>query len=369
MRYFKLPDLGEGLQEAEIVEWHVNPGDDVQTDQTVVSVETAKAIVDVPAPRSGKIGRLFGGVGVTIHVGETLFEYADGTEESGALVGTANTEVTPTLSHEEDKPVSETHTGTNILATPYVKATAKSRNIDLSTVLGSGPGGQIVLQDLTIKDLNKLPLSGEPLKGARKAMAKNMSRAHSEVVKVTLNEDADLYRWKEKQATTLRVIRALREACKAEPILNSWFDSETNTIQTFEDVNLGVAVDSPHGLFVPVIPQINTKPMYVIYNALEEAKSKVRTQSLPPSAMLGATITLSNFGTLCGRYADPVVVPPCVAIIGTGKIRKEVVCQNDNSIAIHPILPLSLSFDHRVVTGGEASRFLQAFINDIERDS
>lgn len=366
MKYFKLPDLGEGLQEAEIVEWHVEAGDEVQTDQLVVSVETAKAIVDVPAPHSGKIERLFGNVGTTVHVGEALFEYSGGVEESGALVGTSSTqESADRTKTPKDQCAIEQKSSSTVLATPYIRTLANNNNIDLSTVSGTGPGGQISERDL-VAGRNKT-VGASPLKGARKSMVKNMTKAHTEVVKVTLNEDADIHLWNEQQSPTVRVVRAIKAACRIEPILNSWYDAESNSLQTFDHINLGVAVDTPQGLFVPVLRDVGKLSDEEIRFILNDAKQKAALQTLPTSAMVGATITLSNFGTLCGRYADPVVVPPCVAIIGTGKIRKEVVAVDSSTVAIRNIMPLSLSFDHRVITGGEAARFLKAFIDDLKQ--
>jgi len=364
MKFFKLADFGEGLQEAEIVEWHVKPGDEVDMDQLLVSVETAKAIVDIPSPQKGTIARVFGSVGSTVHVGEALIEYANEVDHSGSLVGTVSTdENTQRRTAVEHNTIDATN---SILATPFIRYTAKQQNIDISTLKGSGPGGQVMLSDLNRSEPSDTVY---PLRGARKMMAKNMIKAHDEVVKVTIHEDADLSNWSKHNNVTARCMRALCYACKEVPLLNAWYDNSSMMLEVFRRVDMGVAVDTSDGLYVPVIRNAHQYSLEELQKQLKTFRERIASKTLPPSDMINPTITLSNFGTLCGRYADPVVVPPCVAIIGTGKIRKEVVCQNDNSIAIHPILPLSLSFDHRAVTGGEASRFLQAFINDIERDS
>lgn len=366
MKYFKLPDLGEGLQEAEIVQWHVKAGDTVHIDQIILSVETAKAIVDIPSPQDGVIAACFGAEGDLIHIGEPLLEYAgEQQEDSGTVVGKMQTAA---QAAEVDQFIigSAHHPSSGAaLATPAIRALAKRLNVDLGQVSGSGKNGLITSADVEkaaqlTQDLGE----AKSLRGVRRAMARNMARAHAEVVKVTINDDVDIDHWHKGEDITMRLVRALAKACQTEPQLNAWFDSSSETLRVIDKVDLGIAVDTPDGLFVPVLRAITTRPLDDLRDGLEHLRADVRSRTIPPQEMTGATITLSNYGTIAGRYGNPIIVPPQVAILGAGRIYKSVVL-TDAGVASHRMLPLSLSFDHRVVTGGEAARFLRALMDDL----
>lgn len=368
MKYFKLPDLGEGLQEAEIVQWHVKPGDAVTIDQVIVSVETAKAIVDIPSPQAGTIAACFGAEGDLIHIGEPLLEYAgEQQEDTGTVVGKMQTaQHTAEVDHFI---IGSAHrqSGGAALATPAIRALAKRLNVDLAQVSGSGKNGLITSADVEKAAQLKLDLGeAKPLRGVRRSMARNMARAHAEVVKVTINDDVDIDHWPKGEDITMRLVRALAQACKAEPQLNAWFDGANETLRVIDKVDLGIAVDTPDGLFVPVLRNITARSLEDLRNGLEHLRADVRARTIPPQEMTGATLTLSNYGTIAGRYGNPVVVPPQVAILGAGRIYKAAVV-TDSGCVNHRILPLSLSFDHRVVTGGEAARFLRALMDDLMR--
>ena len=366
MSYFNLPDLGEGLQEAEIVEWFVGSGDKVKQDDILVSVETAKAIVDLPSPQDGTIRQVYGTTGDIIQVGDPLVEFISETEakhDAGTVVG--EVEVGDTVVAET--PVSVSHpTSTGFKATPAVRALATRLNVDLAMVKPSGKNNTITADD--IKRVAKLiKESGEmiPLKGTRRTMALTMSQAHSEVVPVTICDDADIDAWQENADITMRLIRAITKACKAEPALNAWYDNHAVARILHDNVELGIAIDTEQGLFVPVLSHVANRAAKDLRNGLDAIKEAVKARSIPPEKMRGHTITLSNFGTFAGRYANPVIVPPTVAIVGAGKIRAQVVMVNDQ-FESHKILPLSLTFDHRAVTGGEAARFLAVLLKELE---
>ena len=366
MSYFNLPDLGEGLQEAEIIEWFVSNGDKVKQDDILLSVETAKAIVDLPSPEDGIIQQVYGAAGDIIQVGDPLVEFVSKTEakhDAGSVVG----EVKVGDAIVTETPISVSHpTSTGFKATPAVRALATRLNVDLAMVKPSGKNNTITADD--IKRVAKLiKESGEmiPLKGARRTMALTMSHAHSEVVPVTINDDADIDGWDKNADITMRLIRAIAIACKAEPALNAWYDNHAVARILHDKVDLGIAVDTEQGLFVPVLSHIAEREAKDLRNGLDAIKQAVKERSIPAEKMRGHTITLSNFGTFAGRYASPVIVPPTVAIVGAGKIRAQVVMVNDQ-FESHEILPLSLTFDHRAVTGGEASRFLAALLKDLE---
>ena len=193
-----------------------------------------------------------------------------------------------------------------------------------------------------------------------------MSKSHTEIVPVSLFDDADIHAWPEKTDIMVRLIRSIVEACKAEPALNAWYDGKQMGRRINEEVNLGIAVDTEEGLFVPVIKAAGSLSAEELREQINTYKASVRDRSTPQDAFHGASITLSNFGNIAGRYASPIIVPPQVAIIGVGRLREEVVAF-EGSPAVHRVMPLSLTFDHRAVTGGESTRFLAAMIEDLEK--
>jgi len=178
-------------------------------------------------------------------------------------------------------------------------------------------------------------------------------------------DDADIDSWPPDEAATLRLIRAIVAACQKEPALNAWYDSHAVGRRVLDKINLGIAVDTRDGLFVPVLRDVAQRSPAELRQMIDDFKEKLESRSIPPEDLRGYTFTLSNFGTFGGRYADPVIVPPTVAILGAGRIRDAVVAVAGKA-AVHRILPLSLTFDHRAVTGGEATRFLAAVIDDLE---
>lgn len=365
MKIFKMPDLGEGLQEAEIAQWHVAVGDHVVADQPLASVETAKAIVDIPAPYSGRIARLFAEEHAIVKVGTPLVGFDDAGQE--ADTGTVVGEVQVGREVVEDKPAGVVSRGpAGIKAAPAVRALAHRLGIDLAMVTPTGPDGTITATDVQrASRILKEAGPQEVLRGVRRAMAQNMTLAHAEVVPATIMDEADLHAWKPGQDITVRLIRALIAGCRAEPALNAWYDGQAVARTVVKRVDLGLAVDTPDGLFVPVIREADKKSPEELRSAIEKVKEDVRLRRVPPEDFRGNTITLSNFGMIAGRYAAPVVLPPTVAILGAGRARDEVVAV-DGKPAVHRVLPLSLTFDHRAVTGGEAGRFLAAVIRDLE---
>lgn len=384
---FNLPDLGEGLPDAEIHEWHVQVGDFVKTDQLLVSMETAKAVVEVPSPTTGVITKLYGNVGDIIDTGSPLVEYveekatsepAPAASKNAAATVAGALEVTDRVIVEPAAGITPTATTANIKALPAVRMLAKQLNVDIANVTATGPNGQITAEDIKnaaqmtsspaapSKTKAELSPNQEALRGVRRAMAISMAQAHAEVVGVTLVDDADIHAWPKDTDITVRVLRAIAVACKAEPALNALYDGKNMARELKTDVNIGMAMDSGDGLFVPVIKNADQQTFPALRQQINTYKEQVKARTIPPADLQGATISLSNFGVFAGRYANPVVVPPCVAIIGTGKIRDEVVAAEGNP-AIHRILPLSLTFDHRAATGGEASRFLGALIQDLQQ--
>lgn len=373
-RAFRLPDLGEGLPDAEIVAWHIEPGETVVPGQPLLSVETAKAVVEIPSPCGGSVAQRHGEVGDVVNVGSILVEIVDSSSapkdgkpalrsnHADTVVG--NLKTSDDVVREQASGVSRRDQGARAL--PAVRALAKRLNVELAMVTPSGPDGLVTADDVkrVAKMLGELgPL--EPLRGVRRSMARTMSHAHAEVVPVTVFEDADIHSWPSDEDVTVRLIRAIVAACRSEPALNAWYDSRAVGRRVLERIDLGLAVDTAEGLFVPVLRDVGTMRREDMRRGLERLKRELTERSLPAERLRGNTITLSNFGMHGGRYATPMVVPPTVAIVAAGKTR-EAVIPIHGQMQVRRVLPLSLTFDHRCVTGGEAARFLTALIRDLE---
>jgi pyruvate dehydrogenase E2 component (dihydrolipoamide acetyltransferase) len=396
MTTFNLPDLGEGLAEAEIVRWHVNVGDAVTVDQPMLAVETAKAVVEVPAPFSGIVKTLYGQPGDVIATGAPLidFESVKGTARNGApppsadagtVVGnmpTSDTELIETA-HAGSSTYNRTNGGTNsagsrLRAAPAARALAKKLRVDLTGVNGSGRGGVIIVDDVIAQSdvatrggtavITPAFPGGEKLRGLRRAMSQSMSLARDNVTNCTVCDDADLHHWREGQDITTRLLRAIATACQAEPALNAWFDGNTQSRRLMPRVDVGMAVDTGDGLVVPVIRDVGNRTPAELRQDIDRLKRAARERTVTPEDLRDVTFMLSNFGMIAGRYATPVVVPPMVAILGSGRLSRDVIAVNDG-IEAHLRMPLSLTFDHRCVTGGEAARFLAAVLRDLEKDN
>lgn len=366
MRQFMLPDLGEGLEEAEIVSWYVNEGDHVVTDQPLLSVETDKAVVEIPSPSSGRIAHVFGVKGDIVKVGMPLVEFAEGVEQdTGTIVGDlGGGGHPPTTGISSERP-----TARQTQAFPAVRALARELNVDLESVEPTGPGGTIIRADVERAAQGMSPAGRvEPLRGMRRAMAQRMAAAHEQIVPATVTDEADIDDWPTGQDVTIRVVRAIAAACKAEPALNTWFNSGTGERRLIARVDLGIAVDTEGGLIVPVLRDVAKRSVSDLRAGLDRLRADAIARSIPPGELRGATITLSNFGMIGGRFANLVIVPPQVAIIGAGRISQQAVAHRGQP-AVRRVLPLSLTFDHRVVTGGEAARFLVALKSELELTS
>lgn len=368
MKIFNLPDLGEGLQEAEIVEWHVKPGDDLAADATMVSVETDKAVVDIPAPYAGRVEKLFAAKGEVVRVGAPLIGFEGEAADTGTVVG----ELEP--QHPAAPVAAAAAHRAAVRATPAVRALARELGVDLAALEGTGPDGAITSADVRRvaqarpaagEELRGMRREGEELRGMRRAMAQRM--ANAEVAAVSIFDDADIHAWLPQTPILVRLLRALIAACRAEPALNAWFDGKAGSRRVFDEVHVGIAVDSADGLIVPVLRDAHALERAALEREAQALIDAARARTLPPERLRGATIALSNYGPIGGRYATPIVVPPTVAILGAGRIALRPVALSDGAIVAHRLLPVSLTFDHRAVTGGEAARFLNAVIADLQR--
>ncbi|WP_119717184.1 dihydrolipoamide acetyltransferase family protein [Cognatilysobacter tabacisoli] len=441
---FLLPDLGEGLPDATIVEWFVKVGDTIRLDDNLVSMETAKAVVEVPSPVSGKVLKLAGAPGDIVVTGTMLAEFevdpsmpqrAEG-QDTGHHHGGGHAAAAPAAAPapapaaaaaQAERADSGTVVGAmqssdavrseaavavgGVKAMPAVRAMARKLGVDLARVRASGADGVVTMDDVkraaadgsakagaaparaaaaapsaapasapatparsTVSQAGRpmrtqppgVSASGQPeqLKGVRRNMARVMADAHSKVVPTTLVDDADLHAWIGKQDITARLVRAIVTACKTVPALNAWFDGDTLTRTLHPQVDLGIAVDTDDGLFVPALRNADMLDGAGIRTGIQRLRAQVEDRSIPASELSGYTISLSNFGMFAGRYATPVVVPPCVAIVGAGKLSHDVVAVI-GGIEVHRRMPISLTFDHRACTGGEAARFLKALLDDL----
>lgn len=418
MKTFLLPDLGEGLAEAEIVNWHVKEGDSIESDALLVSVETAKAVVDVPSPYSGRILKLHAQQGDIVAVNKPLVDFdvvtdeskledsncddsenrsersiendnAESREDEGTVVGAipSSSDEVATEFIIRRRPTKETLPKPK--AAPTARAKAKELGVPLSAVTPTGHKGQIIVADVELyasqehghASGSQLESSRheddqvqakphvvydrpQPIRGPRRSMAAAMSAARDQIAATSLFDDADINNWPPGEDVTVRIIRALSKACLTEPGLNCWYDAKATSRTIHRHINLALAVDTPDGLIVPVIRNVGNLEPSLVRQELNRVRKATRDRSVSPQDMQGATITLSNFGMMAGRYATPVIVPPQVAILGTGGIRHDVVPVL-GGIEVHRRIPLSLTFDHRCVTGGEACRFLATLIDDL----
>jgi pyruvate dehydrogenase E2 component (dihydrolipoamide acetyltransferase) len=391
MTTFYLPDLGEGLPEAEIVSWHVAEGDSIKTDDLLVSVETAKAVVEVPSPYTGIIEKLYASAGDIVPTGAPLVDFsnataadavaaspaADAGETAATVVGSMPTGG-ELLQETAIAGSSRRQKKGRIKATPSVRTQAKRLGIDLADIVATGKNGQVTIADLDSyaakgkaqarsRSATRKAIAGrsDRLRGPRRAMAQSMSKFRDEVALCTLFDDADIQEWINKRNITARILRAIVSGCVAEPGLNGFYNADTMTHQSESRVDIAMAVDTEDGLIVPVIRNMEAMSIGDIRVAVEDLKQATRNRTVAPQDMVNYTFTLSNFGMMAGRYATPLMVPPTVGILGTGKLQHDVVAVM-GGIEVHRRIPLSLSFDHRCITGGQAARFLAAVMQDLE---
>lgn len=400
MTTFNLPDLGEGLPEAEIVAWHVKEGDQIAVDQPMLSVETAKAVVDVPSPYTGKITRLHAKPGDTVQTGKPLvdFDLPSSGAAPAARPDTGQGMVVGHMASSSEEFVDRAIVGgtrrnrtERLRAAPAVRMLARRLKVELSACKATGRHGLISVDDVlacanlgasqTRTSTIAVPglTDADKLRGPRKAMAHSMSLSRDEIAMCTIFDDADIDVWKDQGDITIRVIRAIVAGVRAEPGLNALFDARGPSAELpsaelrtgpsrklMDNIDLAIAVDTPDGLIVPVLRDVANQSPEQLRTALNDIKERTRSRTVTPEQMRDYTFTLSNFGTMAGRYATPLVVPPTVAILGSGKLQRDVVA-GATAPEIHVRLPLSLTFDHRCITGGEACRFLGAVIADLQK--
>jgi pyruvate dehydrogenase E2 component (dihydrolipoamide acetyltransferase) len=411
VRSFLLPDLGEGLTDAEVVAWHVAPGDTVELNQVLVEVETEKAVVELPSPFAGTVVELSASVGDTVEVGAPLIsiETADAAaapeaasapaaEKVSVLVGYGPSEPAPSrrrrrgggrTRHDHPEHLSATPspspstagpTGSRPLAAPPVRFMARQHGVDLADVMGHGPGGIITREDLAAHLAPPSAQPGDtgretrsPVKGVQKHMADAMVRsattAPQACVFLTLDvtPTSDLLarlranrRFEDVKLTMLTVAaRAVVLALRDHPALNSSWDEATNEIVTKHYVNLGIAVAGPRGLVVPNVKDAHELAFRDLATALETLTAQARTAHSTPAELSGGTITITNVGVFGVDAGVPLLNPGEAAILALGAVQRRP-WEHDGEVALRDVVTLSLAFDHRLVDGEGASRFLRA---------
>ncbi|MFC2142815.1 dihydrolipoamide acetyltransferase family protein [Candidatus Aenigmatarchaeota archaeon] len=416
---FKFPDVGEGITEGEVVEWLVKEGDYIDQDQAMLKMETDKAVVDIPSPRAGTILKIYHKAGDTVKVGEVLVTIGDKNDDvheeaekpvkEKKIASPKTASVVGELEEAKDVDTSskprvvepQSTKSDHVIATPATRRLARDLSVDINKIKGTGKNDRITQEDVrkfagektgmtkvephpAVTVSRKYDFYGHikriPLKGIRKAVAKNLTKAHLTTVHVSHMDDVDVtdlvaLRAREKKKAKKNgihltflpfIVKALIASLKEHPYLNASIDEEHEEVILKEYYNIGVAVDTPDGLIVPVIKVANEKTILDIAKELGELSEKARERKLDLGDLKGGTFTITNVGSFGGTYATPIINYPEVAILGTGSIREKPVVI-DGKIQIRSIMPISLTFDHRVTDGGEAARFankLKEYLED-----
>ncbi|MCZ7391863.1 MAG: dihydrolipoamide acetyltransferase family protein [Candidatus Methanoperedens sp.] len=388
----KFPDVGEGVTEGTLVKWLVKVGEEIKADQAVAEIETDKAIVEIPSPKAGKISKLYGKEGDNIKVGSILASLALPGEE--VKIPEAKPAAKPESKPAELKPeVKPPEMPERVLASPSTRRLARELGVDISGVAGTGPGGRITDED--VKKFKEAPKPTEAVaeaapeikaleeriavKGIRKTIADRMVKSLFTAPHVVSMDEADvteLVKLREKEKKTAEekgikltylafIVKAVTVALKQHPYLNASLDSEKNEIILKRYYNIGIAVDTPDGLMVPVIKNADEKSIMELAQETERLSQEARSRKIKLPELKGNTFTITNIGSIGGIFSTPIINPPDVAILGVHRIR-EMPVVIDGEIKIRKILPLVLSFDHRVLDGAQAARFMNTLIEHLK---
>ncbi len=356
---FHLPDLGEGLSSAVIREWRVQVGDDIQAEDIVCTVETAKAVVELPSPLTGTIDHCHVQSGETVPTGAALCSIVvEGTssktddKKPATVVGSLTSDADH-LTHEVPN-TGQTHA--QAYAAPAARAYAKVHNLDFDGVKGSGPNGLIVLADLAQQQNHK---SSEMLDPHRAQMYAAMQRANACVMQTTVTDVVPL---QHQHGITIDLLMALRETLAQHPIFNATW-SETDGLIMHDAIDIGLAMHHEKKLYVPILRALQQHTRTSLSEAMLVLKQCLVNHHFSPDMLAAPRFVLSNFGALgAGIFATPVVVPPGLAIMAVGRtMAAPIWCDIQNTWHKGLQLPVSLTFDHRLITGGEAAIFLNAF--------
>ncbi|KUP07648.1 branched-chain alpha-keto acid dehydrogenase subunit E2 [Bacillus coahuilensis p1.1.43] len=426
---FRLPDIGEGIHEGEVVKWFVKPGDKVEEDDVLAEVQNDKAVVEIPSPVAGTVEKLLVEEGTVAVVGDVLIEFdAPGYEDLKFKGDDHGDEAPPEEAVEEVQEEAATETtevevdeSRRVIAMPSVRKYARDKGVDIRAIEGSGKNGRIVKEDIdafvdggqatqaeatpqaeskeapkaeatkeetpkaaaaAVVPEGEFPETREKMSGIRKAIAKAMVNSKQTAPHVTLMDEVDVtalwaHRKKFKDVAAEKgvkltflpyVVKALTSALREYPVLNTSIDDSKDEIVQKHYYNIGIAADTEKGLLVPVVKNADRKSMFSISNEINELASKAREGRLAPAEMKGASCTITNIGSAGGQWFTPVINHPEVAILGIGRIAEKPVVKNGEIVAA-PVLALSLSFDHRIIDGATAQNALnhiKRLLNDPE---
>ncbi|PIE01245.1 MAG: hypothetical protein CSA81_12330 [Acidobacteria bacterium] len=399
--YFKLPEIGEGVMEGEIVEWQVEKGSRVEKDQIVVSILTDKATVDIPSPCSGTVVKILGDTGSIVNVGQDILVMATSDIQSSVpqksepvnapVSGPVAVKETaaPNLPVDPARNPSLNSFGIP-LAGPAVRRAAHQRDIDLRTIHGTGPGNRITLQDLERKPTTAVPSAPaaqfssktperKPITGLRKAIFNNMALSKRVVPHFTYVAEVDMEKLvqlrSELKAPALEqgvslsylpfIMKAVILALKKYPIINASVDEEKEEIVFHKDIHLGIATSTENGLMVPVIKHADQQSMLSLASKMAELSEKARARKTKLDEVSGSTFTITSLGKLGGLLATPIINYPEAAILGIHEIKEKAVVR-DHKIVIRHMMNLAGSFDHRIIDGDVGATFIQEIRNYLE---
>lgn len=418
---FKMPDIGEGIHEGEIVKWFVKPGDKVQEDDVLCEVQNDKAVVEIPSPVEGTVEEVLVGEGTVATVGQVLIKFDAPGYEDLVFKGDEDEESAPEEVKEEAAqpettnaaPAAQVEVDENrrVIAMPSVRKYAREKGVDIRQVAGSGDNGRVLKSDIdafvsggapvaqqatqavnesaettaaapTPIPEGQYPETREKLSSIRKVIAKAMVNSKHTAPHVTLMDEVDVtklvaHRKKFKEVAANKgikltflpyVVKALTSALREFPALNTSLDDATDEIVHKHYFNIGIAADTERGLLVPVVKDADRKSIFTISNEINELAGKARDGKLAPDEMKGASCTISNIGSAGGQWFTPVINHPEVAILGIGRIAEKPIVK-DGEIVAAPVLALSLSFDHRMIdgaTGQNALNHIKRLLNDPE---
>lgn len=404
---FRLPDIGEGIHEGEIVKWFVKAGDEVKEDDVLCEVQNDKAVVEIPSPVEGKVEEVLVAEGTVAVVGDVLIRFDAPGYEDLKLKGDDHHEQNEAAKTEQPKetPKQEEQAVTKrVIAMPSVRKFARDNDVNIQEVVGTGKNGRIVKADieafltgdtpsLETEEVQEQPTAQQPAKPIvpagvdfpetrekitpiRKAIAKAMVHSKQTAPHVTLMDEVDVtalvaHRKKFKEIAAEQgvkltylpyVVKALVSTLRKFPELNRSYDDATSEVIQKHYFNIGIAADTDKGLLVPVIKHADRKSVFAISNEINELAVKAREGKLAVDEMKGASCSITNIGSAGGQWFTPVINHPEVAILGIGRISEKPVIKNGEIVAA-PVLALSLSFDHRMIDGATA----QHALNHIKR--
>lgn len=413
---FKLPDIGEGIHEGEIVKWFVKPGDEINEDDVLAEVQNDKAVVEIPSPVKGKVLELRVNEGEVATVGQVIVTFDAPGYENLQFKGDDHHDAPkdeekeePKVEAKEDSKVQDVDTNRRVIAMPSVRKYAREKGVDIRQVVGTGKNGRILKEDIDaflngghtpaqaeetqvqkeakteVQETTEqapvvlegeFPETREKMSGIRRAIAKAMVNSKHTAPHVTLMDEVDvtelvLHRKKFKAVALEQgikltylpyVVKALTSALKKYPSLNTSIDDATEEIIHKHYYNIGIAADTDKGLLVPVVKHADRKSIFQISDEINQLATKAREGKLLPNEMKGATCTITNIGSAGGQWFTPVINHPEVAILGIGRIQEKAIVK-DGEIVAAPVLALSLSFDHRMIDGATA----QNALNHIKR--